>query len=241
MAGIISNSRFGRLLGAVRKQFARLTNRYTFDFWESMQNNPIAKANNPEKAAVEYYNVQYVNNPARHVKRRVMLPGTLCVFDYEHPKLEDVLDFWDTQPLVLIMQPFITKEEKIRYLGINLHLLPLNIRKLVLFQVFTIYKSEYMAQMLAGQKRQSVSAVQVNVEWSDVKKQLEKFGAGFAIRMYIPNLQKNIIEILPEDWDKIIYLPSKKYQKTSVMDLEKRWKEYVKKSQSHTAGESHLK
>lgn len=238
MCALIKQSRFNRLLGSVRKTFKRLTSKWTYDFWDSMQNNEIAKASNPEAEAVKWYRNNYQNNPDKYVKRRIMLPGTLCIFDYDTPKYADVLDFYDRNPLVLVLTPFYTKEEKIRILGLNLHLLPPKIRQLVLYQAFLMYKTEYVAQLFSERK-----ALQVNVSWQTIKKQLERYGAGFAVRMYIPSLQKNIIEFNVDDWDKAIWIPSRAYAKTNVNDLERRWKDYVKNQgrKVATAGESHIK
>lgn len=233
---LVQRSRFSRLLNSVKKGFRRLSARFSFDFWEAMQNNEIAKSRNPAKAAVEWYQKEYVQNPERYVKRRIMQPGTLCMFDYDDPKYKEELAFYDTQPLVLCLQPFITKDEKIRILGLNLHLLPPKIRQLVLYQAFLLYKSEYTAQLFTDKK-----ALQVNVNWRQIKRQLEKYGAGFCIRMYIPSRQKNVVEFRQEDWSKAIYIPSKGYKKTTIQKLEKLWREFVKNQgrKIRTAGEGH--
>jgi hypothetical protein len=234
--GLIKKSRFGRLLGSVKRGFKRLTSKFAYDFWAEIENNEIAKSRRPERAAVRWYRDEYMNNPDRHVKRRIAAPGTLIMFDYDNPKYKDELKFYDTQPLVLVVQPFITKEEKIRIQGINLHLLPPKIRQLVLYQAFYLYKSEYTAQLFTDKK-----ALQVNVEWAAIKKQLEKYGAGFAFRMYIPQRQKNVIEFRQEDWAKAIYIPSKGYAKIGPAKLEKEWREFVKTQgkKINTAGQGH--
>lgn len=232
------SSRFTRLLNSVKKGFSRLASKFSYDFWEEMDKNEIARSADPYKKAVEWYQGTYQNNPDKYVKRRVIQPGSLCIFDYDTPKYADTLDYWDRQPLVLVLQPFITKEEKIRILGVNLHLLPPNIRKLVLYQAFLMYKSEYTAQLFTDKK-----AIQVNIEWQVIKKQLEKYGAGFAIRMYIPSLMKNVIEFNQEDWKYAVYIPSRAYERTDLRKLEALWKEYIKKQSQRkvqTAGESHL-
>jgi hypothetical protein len=234
---IIQQSRFTRLLNSVKKGFSKLASKFSYDFWEKINNNEVAKSANPYAEAIKWYQKNYQNNPSKYVKRRLMQPGSLCIFDYKTPKYEDTLDFFDTQPLVLCLQPFVTKDEKIRVMGINLHLLPPNIRRLVLYQAFLMYKSEYTAQLFTDK-----NALQVNVRWQDIKRQLEKYGAGFAVRMYIPSLQMNTIEFNVEDWDKAVWIPSAKYTRTSIADLEKRWKEYVKNQgkKIRTAGESHI-
>lgn len=233
----LKSSRFSKLLNFVKKGFNKLASKYSYDFWEEMTNNEIAKSVNSDKMAVQWYYDNYQNNPEKYVKRRVLQPGTLCIFDYETPKTMDKLEFWDTNPLVLVLQPFYTKEEKIRVTGINLHLLPPNIRLLVLYQAFYMYKSAYTAQLFTDKP-----ALQVNIEWQVIKKQLEKYGAGFAFRSYIFSLMRNVIEFNQEDWKYAIWINSRKYQKTNQQELEKLWKEYVKKQGKKvaTAGESHL-
>lgn len=233
----LKSSRFNKLLGAVKKGFNRLAAKYNYDFWHELENNKIAKSVDPGKAAVQWYYDNYQNNPAKYVKRRVLQPGTLCIFDYDTPKTEDKLEYWDRNPLVLVLQPFYTKEEKIVIQGINMHLLPPNIRRLVLYQCFYMYKTEYTAQLFTDK-----AALQVNIEWQIVKKQLDKFAADFAYRRYISSLMKNVIEFNQEDWIFAIQIPSRAYEKTSIQDLERRWKEHVKKRgrKVNTAGESHL-
>ena len=229
------NSRFSRLFGAVKKSFNRLTAKYTYDFYEEMMHGEVASSRNPEKAALDWYYKFYQNNPKKYVRRRLMEPGTLCIFDYNDPLGKDTLAYWDRNPLVLVLQPYVTKDEKIRTRGINLHLLPPNIRKLVLWQAFYMYKSAYTAKLFNDS-----SALQVNLEWKAIEKQLKKFGAGFAFRSYAPNKQVNIVEFNQEDWAKAVWIPSKKYQGTTLQKLEKEWREYVNKTRSATGGDSHI-
>lgn len=233
----LKSSRFMRLLNSVKKGFSKLAKKFSYDFWEEMEKNEVAKAPNPYKAAVLWYQENYLNAPEKFVKRRALQPGTLVMFDYDTPKTEDKLEWWDRQPLVLVLQPFITKEDKIRITGINLHLLPPNIRRLVLYQAFLIYKSEYTAQLFTDK-----AALQVNIEWQVIKKQLDKFGAGFAFRMYIQNLMRNVVEFNQDDWKYAVYIPSRAYEKTNLTELEKLWREYIRtqKNKVKTAGESHI-
>jgi hypothetical protein len=233
----LKNSRFSRLLDTVKKGFSKLAKKFSYDFWEEMNNNSVAKAANPYKAAGQWYIENYVNNPEKLIKSRMLQPGSLVIFDYDTPKTEDKLEWWDRNPLVLVLQPRITKDEKILAQGINLHLLPNNIRKLVLYQAFLIYKSEYTAQLFSDK-----NALQVNLQWSVIKKQLDKFGAGFAFRSYYFSLMRNVFEFNQDDWKYAIHIQSRAYEKTNIVELEKLWKDYVKKQgrKINTAGESHI-
>lgn len=230
------SSRFNKLFDSVKRQFNKLTARFTYDFYDDMMNGEIAKKANPEKAAVEWYESTYRNNPSKYVRRRLMAPGTLCIFDYDDPLTKDKLSYWDRNPLVLVLQPYVTKDEKVRVRGINLHLLPPKIRKLVLWQAFYLYKSAYSAKLFNDDKR----ALQVNIEWKAIEKQLRKYGGAFGFRSYVPQRQKNIIEFNQEDWAKAAWIPSRAYEKTTIQQLEKMWREYLKKSGSDGGGDSHV-
>lgn len=235
---LVKKSRFGRLLQTVKKGFSRLASKFSYDFWEKINDNEIANSSNPAKTAVRWYRENYMRNPDRYVKRRMVKTGTLVIFDYDNPKYKDTaqLPWFDTQPLVLVLTPFITKDERIRVLGINLHLLPPKIRRLVLYQAFLMYKSAYTSQLFTDK-----DTTQVTIEWQRVKNVLEKYGAGFAIRMYIPSRMTNVIEFTQDDWAKAVWIPSKGYHKITASKLEHEWKEFVKKQgrKIHTAGEGH--
>lgn len=232
------SSRFNRLFTSVRKTFNRMAAKHSYDFWKDLENNDIAKSSNPKKAAVKWYYDVYQNNPKKRIKRKIMRPGTLVMFDYDDPLTKDTLEYWDRNPLVLVVEPYLTKNEVLRVQGINLHLLPPNIRKLVLYQAFYLYKDAYTAKLYTDK-----DALQVNMAWQAIKMQLMKYGAGFAFRRYAVSRQMNIIEFNQEDWTKAVYIPSRAYEKTSVMELEKMWREYVKKQGNKiaTGGESHMR
>lgn len=235
---LFNTSRFNKLLNSVKRGFQKLASKFSYDFWKQMTENEIAKSANPGKVAVDWYYKTYQNNPEKYVKRRIIKPGTLVIYDYNDPIHKDTLKYWDMNPLVLVMQPFITKKQVIRSMGINLHLLPKNIRMLVLYQCFLIYKNEYTSQLFTDKE-----ATQINISWRVIKKQLEKYGAGFAIRMYDNERMTNVIEFNQDDWKYAIHIPSRKYNKTNIIELEKMWKEYIKNKgkKVQTAGESHLK
>lgn len=227
------SSRFTSLFNKVKKPFEKLVKKHKYDFYKEMFDNDIAKSANPEKKALEWFKNNYVNNPKKYVKRRIPKPGTLIMFDYFDPITKDTLEYWDMNPLVLVLEPYVRKDDIIRVQGINIHLLPPNIRKLVLYQAWYLYKEAYTAQLFTDKE-----ALQVNIEWAAIKNHLAKFSAGFAFRRYAANRQTNVIEFNQEDWTKAVWLPSKKYEGTSQAKLEKMYQEYVRKTRSITGGES---
>ena len=147
----------------------------------------------------------------------------LYMFNYDDPKFKDdltVLPFFDTQPLVLIMGVVDTKEGK-REIGINLHLLPEQVRKTVLFKIYTVYKIEYNKAMKQGR------GTSFRMSWQTIYKLNKNLGVGFAVRMYIPERRKNVIKFPLMEWERAIWIPSKGYTRTTPIQLEKEWKKYI--------------
>lgn len=227
-------SRFKKLFDLAKKPFEKLVKKHNYDFYKDMMNNEIAKSSNPEKKALEWFKENYLNNPSKYKSgRRAPKVGSLITFNYYDPLTKDKLAFWDTNPLVLIIEPFINKDEVIRAQGINLHLLPPNIRKLVLYQAWYMYKESYTAQMF-----DNINSLQVHIEWQVIKNHLKKFSAGFAFRRYALSRMSNVLEFNQEDWAKAVWIPSTKYERKSFAEIEKLYQEYVKKNNSITGGES---
>lgn len=225
--GLFSN-RFGRLFNSVKKSFSKLVNKYSYDFMDDLRNNEIARSANPQKSALRWFEKNYKNNRAKYIKRRAMKVGSLVIFDYNDPLTKDELEYWDKNPLVLVVEPYIKKDDVIRVQGINLHLLPPDIRGIVLYQAWYLYKEAYTAMMFTDK-----DSVQVNLEWSKIKDRLAKYGAGFAFRRYAISKQENIMEFNYEDWTKAVYLPSREYHKTNVEKLQSMWKAYVANGNKH--------
>ena len=218
-----TESRFDKIISTVRTAFRRQITKLGYDFWDEMMKNDIARSSKPSTASVKWYNENYKNNRDSWLKGGFMKPGRLYMFDYKHPKNEDTLAYWDTNPLVLSLGTFRTKAGKIRNIGINLHLLPPKVRRLVLFTIYTTFKTQYKKNLYATNPKDIPS-----IRWNMVKKPVEKFGVGFALRMYIPELQKHIVEFKVEDMPKAIWIPSARYAKTNPAKLEKEWKQYLK-------------
>lgn len=220
---LTKTSRFDSVINSVRKALSRQISKIGYDFWDEMMNNEIALSAKPEDAAVVWYKTEYRNDPETWLKKGFMKPGRLYMFDYKHPKNEDTLAFWDKNPLVLSLGQFKTKAGLIRNIGINMHLLPPKVRRLVMFTVFTVFKSQYKRNLYADDPRDIPA-----IRWKTIEKVVRKFGTGFALRMYIPELQKHIIEFKTEDICKAIWIPSAGFVKTNPYKLDKAWKEYLK-------------
>lgn len=199
---------------------SKMLNWKTYDLWKMIETNPFLKSGNPDQKALEWYRKSIMNDTDYHFKAKLLRQGFLYTYNYDTPKYESVLDYFDTQPLMISFGPIETSLGR-RDIGINLHLFPPRIRRIIMYKIFEMYRNHYKDQLFT--KNQQV----VNVTWKAIAKPLEKYGIAFGIRMYIPELRRNVIEFKYEDWKDAIFLPSKKLSKITQLELEDLWAKFV--------------
>lgn len=219
---------FDRLQKSAERGRSKMLNWRTYDLYKEIENHEWVKKGNPSAKALEWYRKDIMTDTSLHNKGQLLRQGFLYTFNYDTPKYESVLDYFDTQPLVISFGPVETSLGK-RDIGINLHLYPPRIRRIIMYKVFEIYRNLYKDQLFAKNPKE------IPVKWIDLKKPLEKYGIAFGIRMYISELRTNTIQFLYEHWASAIYLPSKRIAKKTQAELEALWAEFVK-NQKKTNG-----
>lgn len=211
-----------------------------YNLWDAIHNNEIGKLKGKkdrDRKAIQWVK-EFSKNKSAQIKGKMLEPSMLYMFNYDTPKYEDTLDFFDTQPLVLVMGVVKTKNG-LREIGINMHLLPEQIRKLVLFKVYNVYKINYNNALRNGQD------TNFRISWKQILGITKDLGSGFAVRMYIPELRKNVIKFPIDQWERAIWIPTKGYAKVTPQQLERKWREFInnaKKSASQriASSDSHL-
>lgn len=226
---------FGKFIQSVRKGYEKIISKYDYDLWKEMNSNDIALATFSDEEAVKWYK-RYRGDRKTHYKDKMLIQGMLYMFDYKNPKYKDVLDFYDTNPLVISLGKTHSVEDSFNNIGINLHLLPPRIRRIVLFEIFYTFRGDYRSILLKDLKRMR----RVRIDYRIIVKKLEKYGVKFAIRSYIPSRQTNKVMFALSDWERAIWIPSAGYAKMGPEEIEKKWKEFVKTSKNKlVGGESH--
>lgn len=124
-------------------------------------------------------------------------PGMIYVFKYTKPKLMEELPWWDKNPVVLALNPTDAKND----LGINLNLLPFNVRIEMLDAIYTQMKP-FIESQKNGRTAEKAKAQgpMPNFTYDGAKKFLEKHGYEFAIRQYIPKLKSSQKVVAYEKW-----------------------------------------
>ena len=207
-----SVSKTGSAIQKARNYLKSFFQRKT-DFWDEVEELGWMKEPNSQKLAVQW--LREIAAKQRYSKQ-ILLPARLYLFNYDHPKYEKDLDYFDTQPLVLVIR----FTDDLREVGINLHLLPPRVRILVLNQLFMMHHS----RLKKSQKET------FELSWKEIKKILGKYGVDFAIRKYIPKRRKETVEFSLDQWPRAIFIPSKGYKKITPSALEALWRAHTKKS-----------
>lgn len=217
----ISN-RFADLTQSVSDLFSRFTSMFkNYDLFKEIKNSPWNKT----QGAIKAYNwyKEYRRDKNNWLKGQLMHQGRLYMFDYRTPKYKDTpqLPWFDENPLVICLGHVKTSLGW-RTININMHILPPVTRRIVMSKIFDFNKNKYKS-MLGKKEQKDVTSV----SYKKLIKPLEQYGVGFAIRMYIPKLQKNIVEFRFDDWKNAIFLESRKLNGITVVELAKAWSDYV--------------
>lgn len=167
-------------------------------------------------------------------KGALMRHGHMYMFDYKTPKYKDTLPWFDENPLVICLGAVKTSLGW-RTTNINLHLLPPVTRRIVLVKIFEMYRGAYKKNFSRKDPHE------VQLMYKDIKKALLRYGVTFAIRMYIPELQRNVVEIRVEEWKNAIFLESKKLNSITAPQLQDEWAKYVKQFNEDPKNRSKLR
>lgn len=128
------------------------------------------------------------------------MPGKIYVFEYPNPITKDQLDWWDKRPVVLALNSIDATTD----CGINLNLLPIKFKEELLDAFYEAFKSPINAATSGMSKEDALrQRALTTLRYENVKRYLDKFGFGFAIRRYKTNLKRRQTVVSYESWPKI--------------------------------------
>lgn len=205
-----------------------------YDLWKEINNHRWKKSGQPARLAFQWHQLQAKKDKTFQYKHKLLKQGFLYTYRYLTPKYADVLDFFDTEPLVISFGEIDTSLGK-RDIGVNLHLLPRNLRAIVMYKIFELNRNYFKEQIFKRPQKP------IPITWKQIKKPLEKYGIGFAIRMYIPELRKETVEFPFENWRDAIYIESREYKKKTIEQIEILWKKFVRESNLKGLNESWIR
>lgn len=196
-----------------------------FSLKTKIKNSSWVKSGVPASKAISWLFKTCFKEPEKYrYNKLLMYQGNLFTFEYKNPKLKNTkqLPWFDKYPLVLSLGPTVTKEG-VRNLGINLHLLPPKVRIVILCTIFEMYKRLYRYQVFYKKTGP------VAIKYQHLIKPLLKYGADFAIRMYIPQRQRQIVIFPFMEWHNAVFVPSRGYDSIKAVKLIQLWRKHIRK------------
>lgn len=179
-----------------------------------------SKANARRESASWYNNsLKAFRNGSVSKDPRRFMPGKIYVFRYDTPITED-LQWWDRNPIVLALDPYKGNE-----VGINLNLLPVEIKETLLDDIHT----KLVGQIKTSETRAPEMALQqkgLTFTYKGAKRYLDRFGFGFAVRQYKPNLKRKQAVVSYENWAKIALCDFMEFEGTTVNAVRRMFRKY---------------
>lgn len=148
-----------------------------------------------------------------------ILPGTMIMFNYFTPKLQEELEYYDAMPCTIFFGSF-KSSEGTRVIGWNLHYYPPKLRFQIMDKVFSIFRDHYTA--IWGQGKPSIAAP--SFSYSTLMAIFKSNHLDFGIREYIPSLMHNVRPIPPEAFQKAVFTEGRFMKQTRERIL-KYWKD----------------
>jgi hypothetical protein len=146
--------------------------------------------------------------------RKYIQPGSFVAFEYD-PLTKETLLFWDKNPAVIVLGI-----RNSRMLGLNLHFVPFNMRKLIV---------EYVLKKNASNIKLNKP---ISINYKEMKSFLKAIKATICIRLYIISRMKDRMTIVRSHRDYIIGATALKTDKIYKMTSDQIYKLALGKSYS---------
>jgi len=151
-------------------------------------------------------------------------PGMIYVFRYDKPKHMETLPWWDKNPVVLALD----QTEQGNDCGINLNLLPVDVKEDMLDLIYERMKGLIKSATSGNKSNNAKVQSSIAFDYKSAKKFLDKYGLGFAIRQYIPNLKQKQKVVSYENWAKIALCDFLDLEGITINELRKQFSNYLK-------------
>lgn len=148
-----------------------------------------------------------------------ILPGTLVMFNYFTPQLQEDLEYYDAMPCTIFFGLFNSSKGP-RVLGWNLHYYPPKLRFQMMDKIFKVFKEDYFNRWGQGKPKNQINSFNYN----HLMRLFKSNNLDFGIREYIPGLMHNIKPIPPEYFQKAVFTEGR-FMKSTRDQIMKYWKE----------------
>lgn len=194
-----------------------------FDMLKAIRAEKIYKSNigRRDKSARTYLNENCID-AGKNIVNQVFL-GQMIMFDYMTPKTREELEYYDAMPCTIFLGVTKTKEGP-RVVGFNIHYYPPKMRYQIINQLFTLFKDSYKNAWGVPLKEDIQG-----FNYEDFLKVLKKAKLEFGIRMYIPNLMRNMKIVPFKYWTKAVFTEGL-FKKATRMAIMGYWRQLKEKN-----------
>lgn len=145
----------------------------------------------------------FEKNYKTNINKKYIVPGQLIMFNYLLPKYKDELEYYDAMPMTIF---FGVKQcpEGLRVIGFNLHYYPPKIRYTLMDTIFEIHKNAYLQSW-----DKPLTKEMPGFDYNMFIHRLRDAKLDFGIRMYDPELMREIRPLPPKAWSKAVFTEGK--------------------------------
>lgn len=135
--------------------------------------------------------------------RRFLLGG--LYFFYYNPKMKNDLPYYDTFPLVLMLERYSDG-----FLGLNLHYLPIKFRVMLMKKLIS-YGAIYTAE-------DELKRIRITYDILNASRRFREFRP--CLKRYLTNhVKSRILAVQPNEWDIATYLPVQQFKKARPLEV----------------------
>lgn len=162
-----------------------------------------------------------------------LLTGKMYTFNY-NPLNKDILDFYDTRPLIISLKNFKAKTTKNNIeLGLNINFIPPEVRLWVLSRFYNVYKGilDYNEEKMSkgevlNQKELFTASYNIMRVLDGLLEFVGKTAYRFALRNYISERIVIPKSVDYDDWAKAVFIDSQEMAGASISEIYKKYWDY---------------
>lgn len=158
-------------------------------------------------------------------KNEYFQPGKMYMFHY-HPVYLSKLKWYDRNPLILSLGQREFEENTVEF-GVNLHLLPYNVRVFFLDAIYTANKVKINQQMIIKMNK-AKKQLPLDIGPDDLGSITQKLHLDFAMRNYIRSGIKIPYGISYEHWTKMILIQDYNFKNITNKKLVAEYRKHVR-------------
>ena len=161
----------------------------------------VSQIKNPQSIARE------IAREGSRIGKRFITGG--LYFFYYNPKNKNTLPYYDTFPLVLVLQ-----KEPDGFLGLNLHYLPVKYRM--------VFLDKLMGFAIQGDDNE-IQRMRITYDILSASKRFKEFRP--CIKKYLHgHVQSKILAVHPDEWEVALFLPLQQFKKQPATTV---WQESI--------------